>query len=702
MRKPNKYHLDLLNIAKERKGTLLSKAYISAKTKLRWRCQEGHIWLANPNAIKNGAWCPKCGRQRAAEKRRDSIENMKALARSRKGYCLSRNFQDNITKLKWKCQYGHTWEAAPSHIKTGTWCPQCGKQRTSDALKDTIENMHSIAKKNYGQCLSKIYHGSHSNLKWKCSEGHIWRASPTSIKSGSWCRVCAFKRNADRQRDSIKVMNLLAKKNVGKCLSKTYTRNNIPLRWQCEKGHVWDARPANIKMGGWCPYCRGRKVWGDPIHELRKLAAAKGGELLSKRYLDTQSPLKWKCSEGHTWQASASAIKFGRWCARCYGNVRKTISEARMAAKERGGQCLSKEYERAKAKLKWKCAEGHVWEASWESAIQYTWCPQCNASSSYGERVFRDVLEQIFKTKFPRKRPQWLTTLDGKRLELDGYSDELGIAFEYHGPQHDKHVDFFHNGKTDLASRKYYDAEKRKICRKNGIKLIEIPYTSSFSEVKILKNLIKAGCQSAGVSLPKKFNTAKLSITGPFNSHRLNEIKAICKKNHGSLISASYMGSNSPVKVKCKNGHIWEALPSRLRVGYWCPYCAKRRVWQPLKTYQALAHSRGGKLLSKSYESSMDKLTWKCKAGHTWDATHTHIKLGTWCPYCSKVRIWGDPYEELKRIAKKRKGLLLSKKYFSAKTQLRWKCHLGHSWSATPDKVKRGSWCPTCAGKPRR
>lgn len=699
----SKNHIIILQkIAKQRAGRCLSKKYINTKEKLAFICRKDHIWKATPNGIKNGSWCPKCGRAEAANKKRDSIETMQNLAASRGGRCLSNKYIDNSMYLRWKCAQGHIWKAKPSNIKTGTWCPQCGRQRTAAALKDSIQNMHLLAKKNGGNCLSKEYLGSHSNLKWKCSKGHIWNATPTSIKSGSWCRTCAFQRNANRQRDTISNMKNIAKENGGKCLSKTYVKNNSPLLWQCEQGHIWKAPPANIKMGGWCPYCSGHKFWGDIHQELQKIAIGKGGKLISKKYLDSQTPLKWQCAEGHIWRASASAIKTGQWCARCYGNVRKTISEARAAAKMRGGHCLSKKYERAKAKLSWQCAEGHIWNASWESAIQYSWCPQCNASSSYGERVFRDLLEQIFKTKFPRRRPQWLITNDGKRLELDGYSEDSKIAFEYHGPQHETHVDFFHNGKSTLATRRYYDKQKRRICRKNRVRLIEFPYAKSFSDTNSLMQLIKSKCNSAGIDIPKNFESTKLKISGPFSSQWLEKLRVICKENQGKLLSTAYTGSTSPIKVQCRNKHVWETLPNRITLGNWCPYCAKRKVWQPLETYQKLAHSRGGKLISETYNSSTEKLLWQCKNNHTWKATPTHIKLGTWCPFCSKVRIWGDPYKILQKIAKERKGELLSKRYVNAKSKLNWKCNKGHAWKASPDKVKRGSWCPQCAGKKKK
>jgi hypothetical protein len=50
---------------------------------------------------------------------------MKEFAESRGGKCLSTTFHDLKTKLKWRCGFGHEFEASPRLVKTGHWCPQC-------------------------------------------------------------------------------------------------------------------------------------------------------------------------------------------------------------------------------------------------------------------------------------------------------------------------------------------------------------------------------------------------------------------------------------------------------------------------------------------------------------------------------------------------------------------------------------------------
>ncbi|MBA7557444.1 hypothetical protein ES705_50200 [subsurface metagenome] len=73
------------------------------------------------------------------KKRRLKLSDMQTLANEKDGSCLSTEYINANSKLIWKCSVGHIWEATPSAIKTGTWCPKCLGRNT------TIEDMQFIA-----------------------------------------------------------------------------------------------------------------------------------------------------------------------------------------------------------------------------------------------------------------------------------------------------------------------------------------------------------------------------------------------------------------------------------------------------------------------------------------------------------------------------------------------------------------------------
>ena len=122
--------------------------------------------------------------------------------------------------------------------------------------KLTIELMQQIARDRGGKCLSKEYINAHTHLEWMCAEGHRWKATPSSIRVGRWCRKCSIEIRADKFRGTLEEMQDIAFERGGKCLSTTYTNAHTHLEWMCAEGHRWFAVPNNIKNNDtWCKKC---------------------------------------------------------------------------------------------------------------------------------------------------------------------------------------------------------------------------------------------------------------------------------------------------------------------------------------------------------------------------------------------------------------------------------------------------------------
>jgi len=131
---------EMQEIAKSRGGRCLSENYINIYTKLAWQCKKSHIWKANSHDIKRGTWCPICSVERAkhdwknqagtaSEFQKSELDNLKGLAKMKDGECLSDKYVNNSTSLRWRCGKGHLWEAIPSSIKRGSWCPKCSRNK---------------------------------------------------------------------------------------------------------------------------------------------------------------------------------------------------------------------------------------------------------------------------------------------------------------------------------------------------------------------------------------------------------------------------------------------------------------------------------------------------------------------------------------------------------------------------------------------
>jgi len=98
---------------------------------------------------------------------------------------------------------------------------------------------------------------------------------------------------------------------------------------------------------------------------------------------------------------------------------------------------------------------------------------------SKGEIECNRVLEKIFGKPFKKIRPKFLNNpvTGGKfNMELDCYNDELKLAVEFNGIQHYQFVPYFHKNKETFYNQKYRDELKRRMCKDEGIILIEVPY----------------------------------------------------------------------------------------------------------------------------------------------------------------------------------------------------------------------------------
>ena len=112
---------------------------------------------------------------------------------------------------------------------------------------------------------------------------------------------------------------------------------------------------------------------------------------------------------------------------------------------------------------------------------------------SKGELESRRVLEKIFDKPFNKSRPNFLRNdiTGGNNLELDCFNEELKLAVEYSGIQHYKFTPFFHKNHEAFLNQKYRDDMKKRMCKDEGIYLIEVPYTVKLDDIEhyIIKQL---------------------------------------------------------------------------------------------------------------------------------------------------------------------------------------------------------------------
>jgi hypothetical protein len=113
------------------------------------------------------------------------------------------------------------------------------------------------------------------------------------------------------------------------------------------------------------------------LTQMQALARDKGGECLSTKYVNSKTKLRWTCGDGHEWEAVPNSIQQGHWCPHCAGTAPVTLLQMQALARDKGGECLSTAYVNNYTNLRWRCADGHEWEAKPNNIQQGRWCPHC-------------------------------------------------------------------------------------------------------------------------------------------------------------------------------------------------------------------------------------------------------------------------------------------------------------------------------------
>eukprot|EP00415_Alexandrium_ostenfeldii_P005040 UN5040 len=230
------------------------------------------------------------------------------------------------------------------------------------------------------------------------------------------------------------------------------------------------------KRGAWCSQCARDAYAKERLRKASEAAAVRGGLCLSNHYERNTTRMVWQCAEGHRWlSAYRTVLITGCWCPFCSHKAPLSLDIARTVAEQRGGLCLSTAYVNSNTKMRWRCENGHEWDATLNKVKDAgTWCPQCASGKS--ENEVRSIFQNIFLgQRFIKCRPDFLKAPSGRRLELDGFCRSLHLAFEYNGGQHyDADHHWNRRGRASFVAAVQRDEQKVLLCAGVGVRLVVV------------------------------------------------------------------------------------------------------------------------------------------------------------------------------------------------------------------------------------
>ena len=104
-----------------------------------------------------------------------------------------------LRKVWWKCEKGHSWQAAVISRKNGIGCPYCSGKRILAGYNDLFTRYPFLFKewnfeKNIGINTEALACRSTMKVWWKCSAcGNEWQANIASRVLGAKCPKCKNK-----------------------------------------------------------------------------------------------------------------------------------------------------------------------------------------------------------------------------------------------------------------------------------------------------------------------------------------------------------------------------------------------------------------------------------------------------------------------------------------------------------------------------
>lgn len=312
----------------------------------------------------------------------------------------------------------------------------------------------------------------------------------------------------------------------------------------------------------------------------------------------------------------------------------KTLADLAAAAKKFGGKSLAREYKNMHAPVPWMCKKGHTWDAPFEYIVSGCWCPQC-----YRDEKRRGWLERTYA--FVQKRGGKILSGEPQR-SADKIKVRCTRKHEFISSAHKMKDGYWCPQCAIEQVQERALMRLQNIAKKRGGKCLTKKYPGS-------SGMTKWQCAKGHT-----WSFRAHSITFSWCPHcsqeaehekRLKSYREYAKKKGGICLSSKFKNGDDKLWWECIKGHQWLSAPhSMLSSGSWCPTCGaeQRRISRRRHTIAAIqkeARKRGGKLLSKVYTSTEQKLHWECAKKHRWYAQWNAVHYsGTWCLQCYRAR----------------------------------------------------------------
>src|SRR5665213_2856524 len=296
-----------------------------SNTKLNWRCDLGHTWMATPNArtyMRSG--CPVCSGQQLLPGFNDLVTSHPELAQQAVGWDPSTVSRGSNKKVKWRCTDGHFWTASIAHrsqASGATGCPICSGATVLAGFNDLATTDPKLAEQADGWDPATVSRGSGKRVSWQCAFGHRWEATPNNRSNGKGCPVCSGRAVVAGFNDLATTDPGIASQADGWDPTTVTRSSHRSMKWKCERAHTWTAPVAGRTSGNGCPYCGNRRLlvgFNDLATTHPEIAREADDWDPSSVMTGSNKRVAWTCEFGHQWKTQVNNRTFlGTGCPTC-------------------------------------------------------------------------------------------------------------------------------------------------------------------------------------------------------------------------------------------------------------------------------------------------------------------------------------------------------------------------------------------------
>lgn len=415
------------------------------------------------------------------------------------------------------------------------------------------------------------------------------------------------------------------------------------LPWRCELGHEWTANVGSrARNGRGCPYCANKAVWpgfNDLTTTNPNLASEAHGWDPSTVTEGSGKIREWWCVAGHAYLEVVGKRSSGYGCAICAG--KRVLIGFNDLASTKPDLALQALFDPTTVTTssgyrgEWRCSVGHEWTATVAARSRGRGCPIC------GNKAVLPGYNDLATTNPALAaeacfNPRSVTAGSNKPLE---WRCSLG-----------------HHWTAQVASRNR--GRGCPICASRRL----LPGFNDLATVD--PELAKEACFDPTTVMPF---------------------------------------SHSQLPWKCPHGHHYETSPAKRSSGNGCSVCAGKVVVPGINDLATTHPDVAAEALfdPTTVTSFSDRmLDWRCPKAHEYRARLANRTANSsGCPYCANFKVLSG-FNDLSTTHPHLDGEALfdtTQVIAGSKTKRRWRCDLGHEWSAAPGDRATGKGCPSCA-----